>query len=478
MVGRATIVLDVGKTLSKLSLWTAEGRLLERRTRPNPRIDTGQYATLDAVGIERWVEDTLGDLAQLADVGSIIPVSHGAAAAVIRDGALVQAPLDYECPLPDELRREYDALRDPFEMTGSPALPVGLNLGAQLFYLESLNPSLFAPHTTVLPWAQYWSWLLSGVAASEVTSLGCHTDLWNPLPGDHSALSVARGWSQHFAPLRPAGAMLGPLLPHWAKRTGLPADTQIYCGLHDSNAALHAARGFPEIANHDATILSTGTWFVAMRILSGNGNGNVALDMASLPEARDCLVNVDALGKPVPSARFMGGREIEILTGLDTRRLDLRQDQQVLLEAVGAVLARGAMVLPTFAPGSGPFPQALGRWNSLPDDPFQQRAAVALYAALMADVSLDLIGSKDRLLIEGRFAESEVFARALAALRPTSTVFVGHAHTDVAFGALRLVHPSLPAPAPLTRIQPLAEDLHAYRLGWHGQIVSNSNHNR
>ena len=33
MAGRATIVLDVGKTLSKLSLWTAEGRLLERRTR-------------------------------------------------------------------------------------------------------------------------------------------------------------------------------------------------------------------------------------------------------------------------------------------------------------------------------------------------------------------------------------------------------------------------------------------------------------
>jgi sugar (pentulose or hexulose) kinase len=166
MVGRATIVLDVGKTLSKLSLWTAEGRLLERRTRPNPRIDAGQYATLDAVGIEHWLEDTLGDLAQLAHVGSIIPVSHGAAAAVIRDGALVQAPLDYESHLPDELRREYDALRDPFKMTGSPVLPVGLNLGAQLFYLESLNPALFAPHTIVLPWPQYWSWLLSGVAAS------------------------------------------------------------------------------------------------------------------------------------------------------------------------------------------------------------------------------------------------------------------------------------------------------------------------
>ena len=462
MVGRATIVLDVGKTLSKLTLWEPDGRLLERRTRLNPRIDSEPYATLDAVGIEHWIEETLREFAQLADVGSIIPVGHGAAAAVVRNGALVLPPLDYESPLPDEVRHEYDALRDPFALTGSPALPVGLNLGAQLFYLESLHPCLFTQEAVLLPWPQYWSWLLSGVAASEVTSLGCHTDLWKPMEGTHSALSVARGWARHMAPLQPAGAILGPLLPHWAKRTGLPADTQIHCGIHDSNAALHAARGFPQIAGHDATILSTGTWFVAMRIL----NGNTVPDMQSLREARDCLVNVDALGNPVPSARFMGGREIELLAGSDTQRLDLRADQHALLAAVSGVLASGARVLPTFAPGSGPYPHGRGRWSSMPGNSFQQRAAVALYAALVADVSLDLIGATGTLLIEGRFAQSQVFVRALAALRPADAVYVGHAETDVAFGALRLVHRSLPAPAPLTRIEPLKEDLHTYRLRW------------
>ena len=113
----------------------------------------------------------------------------------------------------------------------------------------------------------------------------------------------------------------------------------------------------------------------------------------------------------------------------------------------------------------------------MPENPFQQRAAVALYAALMADVALELIGSRDRILVEGRFAESEVFVRALAALRRQDTVFIGHAHTDVAFGALRLVHPSLPPPAPLTRIEPLTEDLSHYRSLWHRQVVSNANHN-
>jgi sugar (pentulose or hexulose) kinase len=392
--------------------------------------------------------------------------------------------LDYEAPIPADVRQEYDRLRDAFSSTGSPALPLGLNLGAQLFYQESLNPALLASGSTLLPWPQYWSWLLSGVAACEVTSLGCHTDLWNPLTGTHSGLSLSRRWAQHMAPLKFAGAILGTLLPRWVERTGLPADTQVHCGIHDSNAALHAARGFAEIAGHEATILSTGTWFVAMRILPGSDRSgalgptaDASFDMSTLPESRDCLVNVDVFGSPVPSARFMGGREIEILTGLDTRRLDLRPDQPALLDAVSRVLASGAMALPTFAPGSGPFPDGRGRWISMPEDPFQQRAAVALYAALMADVSLDLIGSRGCLLVEGRFAESEVFVRALAALRPADTVFVGHAQTDVAFGALRLVHPSLPAPAPLSRVQPLAADLSAHRLLWHRQIVSNSNHN-
>ena len=55
MKGRATIVLDVGKTLAKLSLWSSEGALIERRARPNERIKAGAYVALDTAGIEGWV---------------------------------------------------------------------------------------------------------------------------------------------------------------------------------------------------------------------------------------------------------------------------------------------------------------------------------------------------------------------------------------------------------------------------------------
>jgi sugar (pentulose or hexulose) kinase len=219
----------------------------------------------------------------------------------------------------------------------------------------------------------------------------------------------------------------------------------VHCGLHDSNAALLAARGFHEIADRESTILSTGTWFVAMR----TPGAPLAFDIRDLDETRDCLVNVDAHGRPIPSARFMGGREIELLTGLDSRRIDIQADQPALLAAVPNVLARGAMVLPTLAPGSGPFARARGRWISMPTDATARRAAVCLYAALVTEVSLDLIGARDCLLVQGRFARSEVFVRALASLRPDIAVFVGHAHvadtvhSDVSYGALRLLNPAL-----------------------------------
>jgi len=133
---------------------------------------------------------------------------------------------------------------------------------------------------------------------------------------------------------------------------------------------------------------------------------------------------------------------------------------------VPAVLAAGAMVLPTLAPGCGPFPAGKARWINEPTDPYERRAAACLYAALVTDRALDLIGSDQRLLVEGRFSEAEVFVRALATLRPATQVFVANAHNDVSFGALRLIDPALVPQGDLRRIEPLDADLDTYRNCW------------
>ncbi len=455
------IVVDIGKTLSKVSLWTATGEMLDRQTRPNSPVETAAVRRLDVEGIGTWLVEALSRYSGEA-VTHIVPVGHGAGVVAISKGRLAFAPLDYEQPIPADVGARYDRERDPFEMTGSPRLPDGLNMGAQLFWLDEIETDAMAG-ATLMPWAQYWAWFLSGIAASEVTSLGCHSDLWCPHSDNYSFFADRRGWSARFAPRAAADAVIGPLRPELADRTGLPGGVKILAGLHDSNAALLAARGFREIAGAEATILSTGTWFVAMRSLAG---GAIPL----LDEFRDCLINVDAYAAPVPSARFMGGREIESIIEIDTRRVDIRPDQPKLLAAVPGLFARGVMMLPTLAPGCGPFPTAPAGWLAEPADWYEKRAAMCLYAALVADASLDLIGSRGKLLIEGRFAEAEVFVRALAALRPATAVYTANAHNDVSFGALRLVDPGLVPAGELQRVAPLAGDLSAYRDAWRGAI--------
>lgn len=379
-----------------------------------------------------------------------MPVAHGAALVGIRDDALAFAPPDYEAPIPDNCLAAYRAGRDAFALTGSPALPLGLNLGAQIAALEAQGQLEGA---TLLPYAQYWAWWLSGAAVTEATSLGCHTDLWQPATGTFSPMAKARGWAQRFAPLVRAGDVIGTLRPELARQTGLSPHIRVRAGIHDSNAALLAARGFAEIAGREATVLSTGTWFIAMRSPAAGAA------LPRLDEARDCLVNVDAEGAPVPSARWMGGRVLE--------QLGHRMDRAGTA-GLEAVLDRSVMALP--GPG-GPLPEAAGGWIGEPANADEASAAVALMAALCVDAMLDLLESRERLLVEGRFAASEVMVRALATLRPDMAVLTAADAADVSFGALRLALPGLQAPGQLARAEPLPFALDPYRARWRAAIA-------
>jgi hypothetical protein len=162
----------------------------------------------------------------------------------------------------------------------------------------------------------------------------------------------------------------------------------------------------------------------------------------------------------------MGGREAEVAGGVDSFALTDSCEPGELLARLPGLIASGAAAVPGFVAGVGPFPDATGGWINRPDDPIGLRAATGLYLALVAHTSLDLIGSRDRLLVEGRFAEDPVFVRALATLRPGQRLYTSNAEHDVAYGALRLVVPHLPPVSELTPVEPLDLDLRDYAATW------------
>lgn len=390
---RRIAVLDIGKTNAKVlvvDLATGVEEVLART--PNAVRRDGLYPHHDIEALWAFALSGL-KLAAARGVDAVSITTHGAACVLVDwRGDLALPMLDYEHDGPDLVAAEYEAVRPGFAETGSPRLPVGLNVGAQLFWLARAFPAEFAQVQHVLMLAQYWSYRLSGVAASEATSLGCHTDLWNPWEGRFSSLVGRMGWEGLFPPVRKAADTLGPVLPEVAAATGLAARTPVLCGIHDSNASL-----VPHLAVAPSGVLSTGTWMIVMAL----GGRAVALDAA-----RDVLVNVNALGQPVPTARFMGGREMEEIMGGrigEPSEGDLR-----------AVLEGRVMAMPSLHPETGPFPGKRFGWIGGEPEGGARMAAASFYAALMGAECLALVGAEGPVIVEGAFGGNRAFLRMLA----------------------------------------------------------------
>ncbi len=440
---QAIAVLDIGKTNAKLLAIDGHGRTLAATT----RVCRPANGALDSEAIWEWSLAGLRDLATRFDISAIVPVAHGAAGVLVDAQGPVHPAIDYEATPPNAIDAEYDALRPAFAQTFSPRLPAGLNLGRQLYWIARTAPDALARATAFLTYPQYFAWRLSGVMASEATSLGCHTDLWRPDIGVPSDLVSSQGWARLLPPLRRARDHLGKTRP----ALGLP-DCDVLCGIHDSNAAY---LGYLAGAQVPFAVVSTGTWVVCF-----NGQG----DPAKLDPARDTLVNVDARGRPVACARFMGGREYATIAG----------DAAPTEADLARILERRAMTLPSFAETGGPFPGHQGRVVGTLDTPGARASAATLYLALMTRETLRLIGPARRIYIDGALVANPLYAALVATLMPENEIFVSPRTDGAASGASILARWSDDAPPTTTlearRVMPLCIDLDAYAAEWRAAI--------
>ena len=443
------VVVDIGKTNAKLVRVDPETRaVLDVRTTANTVREDGPYPHFDTDALWQWILDGLADFARESEIATISVTTHGACFALTAGDGLALPILDYEHDGPEAVHDAYRRACGAFSETLSPDLPNGLNAGRQLFWLSRTFPEEFAHTDAILPYPQYWVWRLTGRKIAEVTSLGCHTDLWAPAAGTFSRLAVEEGWDRLFPPLVKAWDTVGPIHPDIARRTGLSPTCRVVAGIHDSNASL-----LPHLLTRKApfAVLSTGTWAI---VLAPGGS------IDRLDPARDCLANVDAFGNPVPSTRFMAGREFGILAGGDAEPIPAE---------VARVISEKIMALPTFAPGTGPFGRAEGRWTVDPAGltPGERAAAASLYAALVAETCLSLAGAQGPVIVEGRFARNPLFLAALAQRIPRPVLAEPDA-TGTVDGAILLAfgpdaHLAAKDAAPLA---PLATDLAAYAEDW------------
>ncbi|MCF6326161.1 MAG: FGGY-family carbohydrate kinase [Devosiaceae bacterium] len=450
---RFVAVIDIGKTNAKLALVDLETfSEIAVRTRPNKQLSGVPYPHADTEGIWEFVCKSLAELNQKTPIEAICCTTHGATAALVSSsGELALPVLDYEYSGPDECDNEYGLLRPEFSQSLTPPLPGGLNLGKQLFWQEQQFPAEFLRTKWILPYPQYWGFRLSGVVASEISSIGCHTDLWNFRTNQFSDLVSSQGWEEKFAPLRQANEVLGPIKQTLAQELGLNEHIPVHVGIHDSNASL-----LPHLIGEKApfAVVSTGTWVV---VCAPGGN------LKNLDPTRDSYANIDVFGQTVPSARFMGGREFTNLIGAKVCDPDL--------DTIKHVLKCSWMLLPSLSQGSGPFPELHSRMSVAREEMSKPayQAVVSLYLAMMTNECLDLAGALGDIIIEGPFVKNDLFLQLLQAASGRRVLAQKSNRTGTSIGAALLTKNPMGVLPPATSEKVsdrLQTELSAYAQKW------------
>lgn len=416
---RGIAVVDVGATNSKVALFDPDLNVVAERKVASIHRPAPPYAQIDPVPLAAFLAETLPALDQILPIDTVVPAAHGAALALLaEDGTLALPVMDYMAVPPAAVIAEYRTIEPPFSETFGPLLPMALTHGLQLYWQETRSPEAFARVATVMPWIQYVSYLLSGVAAVEISSISCQSQLVDVKARSYSSLAHRRGWDRFFPPMAMAWDVLGPLQPDY-RGAAFRGRGAVLAGVHDSSANylryLAAGEG-------SFTLLSTGTWIIGF---------DTDADLDGLDKDRDTVSNTDVFGRLVASCRFFGGKEFEIIAAGAPA-------EAARLETVARLMARGTMPLASFTDSGGPMPGTGGKGRIIGpavQNPEERSSIAALYCALMCDQSLDAIGSTAKIIIDGPFAENPVFLAILAALRPQQQVLASDLRDGTTVGA-------------------------------------------
>jgi sugar (pentulose or hexulose) kinase len=132
-------------------------------------------------------------------------------------------------------------------------------------------------------------------------------------------------------------------------------------------------------------------------------------------------------------------------------------------------MARGIFVLPSWAAG-GPFPEIKGEIAGGYVSGEERAALAILYVVMMTDLSLGLIRSKNRLVVDGGLAKMGLYTSMLAQLRSGQTVLCSTASEGSAMGAAALAFKALGQSPFKDETTPVAASsiagLEAYRDRW------------
>jgi sugar (pentulose or hexulose) kinase len=424
-------VFDIGKTNKKLLVFDQNYQILkEEQIQLEETLDDDGYPSDDLFQLTNWIKNSFQALYQNSEF-SIKGLNFSAygASLVHLDGnarpvaALYNYLKNFPKPLHNEFIEKYG--KAIFRETASPDLGM-LNSGLQLYWLKKQKSSLFHQirHSLHLP--QYCSFLFSNQVVSEITSVGCHTLLWDFDKKDYHAWVEA----EHLHSIQQKPMLSTNIFTDASRKLA------IGIGIHDSSSAL-----VPYLKTFDENfiLLSTGTWAISLNPFSEEPLTDSQL-------AKDCLCYMNYEGKPVKASRIFAGneheRQIKHLADYFNVKVDYYKEVKFDRDLIMFLRNKYKQATPDTA-------------DVLLDCPFVERninlfkSYEEAYHQFMLDLMAQQIASLKlaigrtpvkKIFVDGGFSKNEIYMNLLADAFFNKQVFASEIAQASALGAALVMH--------------------------------------
>lgn len=412
------LIFDIGKTNKKLLVYDRQYTVRkEFSVRLNEQPDADGFLSESISALDGFIRESLGQLYMdpSIDIKAINISAYGASMVLLENDKPMQETVynylkEYPAALAEQLYRAHGGEEEFSVATASPLLG-SLNAGLQLYRYKQESPQFFEQCRVALHLPQYLAWLIHGRTVSEVTSIGCHTALWNFQQWDYHDWVKEERLNLLMAPLQNADE------PFEINREG--NKIVVGTGLHDSSAALIPyLRQFHE----PFALLSTGTWCITL-----NPFNEISLTPDEL--AQDVLCYISYQGQQVKASRLHGGAWHAAMvnrvathfgcTGEWLEQLDF--DPELLND-----LTEEADITD--------FPSAASAYHFYMQQFVKKQAHAVRLVTLHTAVK--------QLFIDGGFSHNKIFLRLLQMSLPELSLFVAEVAQGSALGAALVLHDS------------------------------------
>lgn len=430
-------IFDVGKTNKKLFLFDENYKIVyERSARFVETIDEDGDPCENLESLRLSVFDSLREVFRRKefDIKAINFSTYGASFVYIDEDGKPLSPLyNYLKSYPEDLKiKFYNTYGGEARLSKETASPVlgSLNSGMQLYRIRHEKPELFKRIKYALHLPQYLSYLLTGEAYSDITSIGCHTQLWDFQKNAYHEWVFKEDLETKMAPLIPSDSALPAAFPGNSYVVGV--------GLHDSSAAL-----IPYLANfHEPFVLiSTGTWCISL-----NPFNQLPLTEEELQQ--DCLCYMHYKGKAVKASRIFAGNEHEV----QVKRIAAHFNENAIryrtlefdMEIIQKLQARNVSYASTHNAEISLEVSAFGV-RELADFESDKEAYHQLILDLVEQqyhsTELVLKGTNTkRIFVDGGFSKNAIYMNLLAMFFPQIEVFAASMAQATAVGTAIAIH--------------------------------------